>query len=68
MYIYVFLEAVKKCYKLPSSSFVLSLFALAAKKIASLPFIPGHECVGEVGLLSFNIIVFLIIQKLTHFY
>ena len=23
-------------------------FTLAAKTIATLPFIPGHECVGEV--------------------
>ena len=25
-------------------------FSIAARKIATLPFIPGHECVGEVAL------------------
>lgn len=30
--------------------------SIAAKTIATLPFIPGHECVGEVTLVC-NIIL-----------
>ena len=28
------------------------MFCAAAKTIATLPFIPGHECVGEVGFIE----------------